>query len=282
MLAGLYVAMACLVPGGVADKSVGLDAPTVTKRFDIALFTIRVQQPRFTNPFTDVDMTGAFTPEGGRTIRLEGFCDSQDGGVFRLRFCPAQAPAVYKYRITFKSADLNRVFSGELSCEPSDHAGPVIVDPRHPKHFIHAGNGEPFYHLGYTAYHLLDPANSDAEIGKLIDYCKQEGFNKIRFLLTGYPRDNDKASSQAAEYGVADPWQAANYGAAAGSMHALPAWLGEPHRYDFTRFNVEYWQKADRAVRAMRDAGILATCIFTIEKQGLPREIKALSDAEYR
>ncbi len=281
MLPAWYTVLVCLAPGAATDAAASIEAPAAVKRFDVAEFAIRIARPQFANPFTDVALTGEFAAAGGDWVRVQGFCDSQDGSVFRLRFCPTQAPADYRYRITLKAADRERVFRGELSCKPSDHPGPVIVDRKHPKHFIYAGSGKPFYHLGYTAYHLLDPANDDARIRQVINYCTEEGFNKIRFLLTGYPRDNNQASSQAGEYGVADPWQAANYGALAGSLHALPAWLGKPHRFDFTRFNVEYWQKADRAIFAMRDAGIVATCIFTIEKQRLPRELRALSDAEY-
>src|SRR4029078_1404575 len=54
------------------------------------------------------------------------------------------------------------------------------------------------------------------------------------------------------------------------------------HHYDFTRFNVAYWQKADRAVQRLRAAGIVATCIFTIEKQNPPKEYGTLSAAESR
>lgn len=273
---------ACVLCGGANSTPAILQAPTAVKRFDPAEFTIQVASPQFANPFVEADVTGEFTPAGGQAVRVQGFCDSQDGSVFRLRFCPDLGSTVYKYRIIIKGPSFEQVFTGELPSESSDRSGPVVVAPRNRKHFIYAGTGKPFYHLGYTAYHLLDPANDDAQIKRLIDYCTEEGFNKIRFLLTGYPRDSGRASSQPGEYGLTDPWQAPNYGAPAGSMHELPAWLGEPHHYDFSRFNVDYWQKADRAVLAMRKAGILATCIFTIEKQGLPRELKALSEEEYR
>ena len=47
----------------------------------------------------------------------------------------------------------------------------------------------------------------------------------------------------------------ANYGAKPGRVNPLPAWPGKPHAYDFTRFNVAHWQKAEYAVRRMREAG---------------------------
>ena len=83
-----FVILVCLVPGGPPDAAVVLQAPAVMKRFDVAEFTLRVAEPRFKNAFTDVELTGEFTPDGGQTIRVQGFCDSQDGSIFRLRFCP--------------------------------------------------------------------------------------------------------------------------------------------------------------------------------------------------
>jgi len=260
-----------------------LEAPRSVKRFDPAEFVVRVEQPTFKNPFTDVELTGEFVPAGGTAIRVEGFADSQDGSVFRLRFCPELADVTYEYSLRLQGIGIDRRFGGKLLCEVSDRAGPVIVDPQHPKHFIHAGSRKPFHHLGYTAYHLLDPSNDDAQVDATIDYCRRHGFNKIRFLLTGYPRDNDKRPVTETPYvpPKGNPWRVPNYGSRPGQVNPLPAWVGEPHDYDFTRFNVAYWQRIDRAVRRMRDHGIVATCIFTIEKQNLPKEYGRLTEAEY-
>jgi len=158
---------------------------------------------------------------------------------------------------------------------------PVIVNREHPKHFQYTGSGRPFYHLGFTAYHLLDPSNTDEQILELLDYCVQNGFNKVRFLLTGYPRDTDTRSKEQYTF-AGGAWKLPNYGAPPGELNPLPAWLGNPHGYDFTRFNVAYWQKVDRAVQAMRQRGIIATCIVTIEKQNLPQEYGALTEHEQR
>lgn len=243
--------------------------PATVSRYDVAEFVVTVPDLAVKNPFTELTLAGEFTAPNQPAIQVAGFVDSADGRTLRLRFCPAQADATYAWRIALKAGEQSRAWRGELRCEPSPRPGPVIVDAKHPKHFKYAGSGKPFYHLGYTAYHLLDISNDDAQVQSLIDYCRTHGFNKIRFLLTGYPRDRD---------GVKD----ANYGAIRGQVNALPAWPGEPHHHDFTRFNVEFWRKADRAVVRMREAGIVATCIFTIEKQDLPKEYGALTDAEYR
>ena len=281
MMALLVGLASCVYPSVTQASAVTLEAPASVKRFEPAEFVVRVAQPSFTNPFTEAELTGTFSTANETTVTVGGFCDSQDGRVFRLRFCPAAARVSYTYEITLTGGGLERKFKGTLKCEPSEGPGPVIADPQHPKHFIYAGSGRPFYHLGYTAYHLLDPTNSDEQVAALVAYCAEQGFNKIRFLLAGYPRDGDNRTSHDNEHGVPDPWKAPNYGAKPHEVNALPAWLGEPHHYDFNRFNVAYWQKVDRAVQRMREAGIVATCIFTIEKQDLPREYGALTAAEY-
>jgi hypothetical protein len=306
----LAVVLSLGTPPGVHTAEL-IQAPRSLPRFDVAEFVVKVAVAPLKNPFTDAELSGAFTLPDGTTIEVPGFADSQDGSVFRLRFCPqaekmgtgtlldgvsprsshigsepvpivSAAGATYRYELTLRGGGLKKEFRGELACTPSDRPGPVIVDPKHPKHFIYAGSKKPFYHLGYTAYHLLDPSNSLADIDATIDYCAEHGFNKVRFLLTGYPRDFDRRTSKDVEHGVPDPWKAPNYGSKPGRVNPLPAWLGKPHAYDFTRFNVAYWQRVDHAVRRMRVRGIVATCIFTIEKQDLPKEYGRLSEHEYR
>lgn len=259
-----------------------LEAPASIPRFDPAEFIVRLEEAPAGNPFTELELTGEFSLPDGQPVRVTGFCDDQEGRVLRLRFCPEQARREYRYRLHLRGRNLDRSFSGALRCEDSDRPGPVIADPQHPRHFIWAGTGRPFYHLGFTAYHLLDPSNDDAQVKETIEYAARLRFNKIRFLLTGYPRDLDRRVSQDTEYGVGDPWKAPNYGSKAGQVNPLPAWLGEPHAYDFTRFNVAYWQRVDRTVRLLREAGMVATCIVTIEKQDLPNEYGRLTEHEFR
>ncbi|MBN2268984.1 MAG: DUF4038 domain-containing protein [Sedimentisphaerales bacterium] len=261
-----------------------VEQPKAAACFDASKFVIKVSAeggPPFKNPFTDAELTGTFEGPDGASLRVAGFCDSQDGSIYRLRFCPRKV-GIYKYSLSFRAEGVEKKLAGRLICEPSGSQGPVVVDPNNPKHFIYAGSKKHFYHLGYTAYHLLDTSNDDSQIEAVIDYCIRNGFNKIRFLLTGYPRDTDKRTSTDVEYGVADPWKAPNYGSEPGQVNPLPAWPGRPHNYDFTRFNLAHWRRIDRAVKLMRQKGLVATCIITIEKQDLPKEYGQLTEHEYR
>jgi Domain of unknown function (DUF5060)/Protein of unknown function (DUF4038) len=254
--------------------------PSVVPCFDIYEITVQLDPAPDGNPFTDIEVDATFTPQGGSPIKVDGFCDDQWGRCFRVRFCPSIPDTEYKFSLT-TSAVSRKHYTGSFRTTGPRAMEPVVVNPEHPKDFRFALSRKPFYHIGLTAYHLLDTSNDDRQIKELLDYCVRYGFDKVRFLLTGYPRDNDTRSKS--EYKLdGDPWKLPNYGAPPGEVNPLPAWLGKPHHYDFTRFNVTYWQKADRAVQAMRDRGIVATCIMTIEKQNLPREYGALTKNEKR
>jgi len=263
-----------------ASRAVAVEAPGSVKRFDPAEFVLRVTNPVAANPFTDVDVTARFEAPGGAR-GVDGFCDDPEGGLFRVRYS-AEAAGEHRYRIEFRDPAGRQTFEGAIAVEEDARRGPVVADPRRPRHFVWKATGESFFHLGYTAYHLLDPGKSDADVLALIEWCAARGFNKIRFLLAGYPRDTDTRTSTDVEHGVPDPWKRPNYGAPPGSVLPLPAWEGEPHKYDFARFCVPHWRKADRAIRAMRARGIVATVIFTIEKQDLPREYGRDTPAEHR
>ena len=269
-----------LITGSVHADMTLRSGPAVIPCYDMYEIALESDSPVKGNPFTDIEVRAVFTPEGGSPIEVDGFCDEQKGRCFRVRFCPSIAETKYTFVLTTNLAN-NKKYTDSFQTTSPEGMEPVIVNPDKPRHFQFASSGKPFYHMGLTAYHLLDPSNDDRQIEELVDYCVQHGFNKVRFLLTGYPRDNDTRNPN--EYTFeGDPWKLPNYGALPGELNPLPAWFGKPHEYDFTRFNVTYWQKADRAIEAMRDRGIVATCIVTIEKQGLPKEYGVLTDHEKR
>ncbi|MFH1515289.1 MAG: putative collagen-binding domain-containing protein [bacterium] len=265
-----------------AQNEVSLEAPSTAPQYGVAEFVFRVQGVTIRNPFTDIEIKGTYV-SGNTRFSVDGFADSQDGSLFRLRFSPEIANTTYTYDISFKGSGVTKNFTGKLVSTAPQDKGPVIVDPLRPKHFIYAGTKEPFFHIGCTEYHLLDISNDDSQVEATINYCQQYGFNKIRFLLSGYPRDYDNRTSDDVDHGVPeDPWEAPNYGSLPGKVNPLPTWLGKPHDYDFERFNVIHWQRVDRAVRLLKEKWIIATCIIQIEKQNLPKEIGELTANEYR
>jgi len=277
----IALGMVAFWPGVVLAREVRfLPSSDRIPLFGLFEVEVRVRSPVIANPFADARLSGVFKSDG-EEIAVEGFADSLESDLFKIRFSPQRPQARYTYCLAYSDAAGTETFTGRFQCVEGREFRPVVVDPQHPKHFIHAQSDRHFYHLGLTAYHLLDPSQSDAQVLGTIQYAERNGFNKIRFLLAGYPRDMpDSRKPSDPEYGATNP--ARNYGAPEGMVNPLPVWAGEPHHYDFSRFNPDYWRKVERAIRAMRDRGIVATVIFTIEKQNLPSEYGTLTEAEYR
>jgi len=245
-----------------AQRLTLVSAPNQVPRYGLFEAAIRVANPVAHNPFTEATFEGTFTSPGGKRATADGFCDSADGTLFKVRFCPSQVGAC-RYELTYTDRAGKQTLKGRFNCANTHNPGPVIADPQAPQHFIYAGSSKHFYHLGITAYHLLMPENSDADIRHYVDWCAAAGFNKIRFLLAGYALEGA-------------------YGAPPGLPTPVLPWPGGQDHLDFTRFDVGYWQRAERAITYMRDKGIVATVILMIEKDDLPMQLGALSEHEYR
>jgi hypothetical protein len=79
---------------GVAWEVTGSEGPRVAfsgppaevETYDFAEIVIRVTDPDVANPFTDASVEGHFAQEGREPVTVDGFCDSKDGSVFRIRF----------------------------------------------------------------------------------------------------------------------------------------------------------------------------------------------------
>ena len=70
--------------------------------FEFIEVTATVRTPLAHNPFTDAALTGDFEPAGSAPgAAIEGFCDSTNGSVYRIRFMPSKAD-VYSFHVTFK------------------------------------------------------------------------------------------------------------------------------------------------------------------------------------
>lgn len=259
-------------------------APMEARRFEPLELRFEARESP-ANPFTDVALEVEFRHASGLSLSCDGFFDGdgagmQAGAVYRARFAPPLEGA-WQFTTTSNLDSLN-ARRGEIACGPAVGPGPAMPSRRAPRHFEFAGSGAPYYPLGATAYHLFSPANDDDAIIAALDAWQTRGYNRLRVLLSGYPRDDERPDIPPSERRHVDMWRRPNYGAPAGSVLPLPAWLGRPHAYDFARFDLSYWHKVERAVRAMRERGIVACCIFTIEKQDLPSEYGAGSDAERR
>jgi hypothetical protein len=111
-------------------------ASSQVARYDFIEITATVNAPDARNPFEDATFTGTFeTSDGAQHWNVEGFCDSPDGGTFRIRFM-APIAGGYKYAITYKQGSFEKSSSGTFTATEAHGRGPLRVDPQYPWHFI--------------------------------------------------------------------------------------------------------------------------------------------------
>src|SRR5690242_11966988 len=72
--------------------------------YDFVEVSVQVTQPDVKNPFTDVSVRGTFGKRGSQRLSVEGFCDSADGTIFRVRFMPTTS-GEYTYSIVYKQGE---------------------------------------------------------------------------------------------------------------------------------------------------------------------------------
>ena len=78
-------------------------------------------------PFTDAKLLGSFGKTGGAArTAVEGFCDSVDGSLFRIRFMPS-SPGDYTYSVTYQQGDFQMPHTGRFRANKGQRRGPIRV-----------------------------------------------------------------------------------------------------------------------------------------------------------
>ena len=235
-------------------SQVSFSQPVETvEAYDYVEVIARVDKPDVRNPFLDATVTGSFSKADGTDRKsVEGFCDSTDGSVFRIRFMPA-SPGDYTYSATYRQGATEATHTGAFKASVSRRKGPVRVDPEYPWHFIWERTGEHYFFNGTTAFWLMG-WRDERIINNCIDRLRQLKINRIRVLLSGAANilwgepvmtgDNFTLMLR--------PW-----------MAEAPKSFDHP-KLDFTRFNIPYWQKWERMLRYARDRDMIVSAILDI------------------
>jgi len=219
--------------------------------YDFVEVAIEVASPDAANPFTDVSVTGEFAKGGGQKLAVEGFCDSPDGSIFRIRFMPA-SPGNYTYTVIYRQGDFTRTYSGKFRAVDGHRRGIVRVDPKYPWHFIWEGTDEHYFFNGTTAY-LLVAWKDENVIRQAIDRLHRLKVNRMRVLLAG-----GRPSSYWSEPIIPDE-QFRPY---------LNPWVAErPNStdnpgFDYARFNAAYYQKFERMLRSAREQDMIISIVM--------------------
>jgi hypothetical protein len=238
------------VPEGVtfSQSAQAVDA------YDFVEVTASVVSPDAQNPFTDATLAGWFeTADGSRRWPVEGFCDAEDGSVYRIRFMPPK-PGDYRYSVIYRQAGANKfekAFEGTFHANDAHRRGPIRVDPEYPWHFIWEGTGEHYFFNGTTAYWLMGWKDE-----RIIDYSLERlhrlKVNRLRVTIAG--RTNTFYGEPVMTGGnftvYLEPWPG-----------KMPDDIYHPG-FDYTRFHVAYWQKFERALRFARDRDMLFSLVL--------------------
>ncbi len=249
---------ACLLIAGAAGCSSGargevsfsLSGPNIDA-YDFAEVTATVSGPAASHPFIDATLTGSFeTADGTKRWQVEGFCDADDGSVFRIRFMPPKA-GDYRYSVEYSQGGFRRSSEGVFHASDGHRRGPIRVDPQYPWHFIWEGTGEHYFFNGTTAYWLLG-WRDDAVIDASIERLHQLKINRMRVTIAG--RTNQFYGEPVMAGGEWTPfvvaWPAEN-----------PDDLLHPG-FDYTRMNLPYWRKFERALRFARERDMIVSLVL--------------------
>jgi len=236
-------------PGGVSFSQ----PPGNVEAYDFVEVTAQISGPDARNPFTDATLKGSFG-KAGETARtdVEGFCDSPDGSVFRIRFMPS-TPGDYTYSIAYRQGGFEKTHSGTFHAVDGHRRGPLRVDPKYPWHFIWEGTGEHYFFNGTTAF-WLEGWRDESTIEYCIERLLSLKINRMRVLVAG------NANIFWGEPVMTGP----NF------TYALRPWLAkEPESFDhpgidFTRFNTPYWQKWERMLRFSRERNMIISVVQDI------------------
>lgn len=220
------------------------------------VFEVAVNGKSEGNPFLDYEIIGTFTAEH-ETVKVSGFYDG--GGVYRVRFMPSYEG---KYTYTIEGSAVDAAVTGEfevIAAMGINH-GPVrVVDET----LLAYADGTPHYSVGTTCYAWVNQSMELQE--QTLDTLSKSPFNKIRFCI--FPKFY--------EFNVREP---INYPFERGHGEGLdPAlveiqanrtyWPLEPvpemdYGFDYTRPNVEHFQRFDLRIKQLMDMGIEADIIL--------------------
>jgi hypothetical protein len=249
--------------------------------FDFVEITAQVFGPHPGNPFTDGSIRGTFkSATGNKQWNVEGFCDAEDGSVYRLRFMP-QAPGGYTYSVEYRQGWFKKASSGVFQVSDGHRRGPVRIDPQNRWHFVWEGTGEHYFFNGTTAYWLMGWRDEQV-IQASIERLHQLKINRMRVTVAGRTSEyyGESVMDGPSWSPLLRPWQTAKdvhylhilgrigqfFGVGGGSSDSL-ATLGYAEDiyhpgFDYSRFQVSHWQKLERALRFARDRDMVFSLVL--------------------
>lgn len=195
------------------------------------IFELSLKGPEDGNPFLDVTLGTRFKYKS-RVVEADGFYDGK--GIYRVRFMP-DTPGVWSYVTQSNCHELDGQ-TGEFTCiepSPGNH-GPVGV--RNIYHFAYV-DGTPYFPIGTTCYAWIHQGNELEE--RTLATLRNTPFNKLRMCV--FPKHYRYNESEPVYY---------------------PFERSEAGKWDFARFNPQFFRHLERRVGDLLGLGIEADIIL--------------------
>ncbi len=224
---------------------------TTLAAYDFVEVTVKVAGSDVGNPFTNASVNGWFEASGtSKRWQVDGFCDSPDGTVYRIRFVPPSA-GDYKYSVSYRQGAFEKSDTGAFRAVDNRRRGPIRVDPQYPWHFVWEGTGEHYFFNGTTAYWLTG-WKEDRIINNSLDRLHRLKVNRLRVTVAG--RSNvffGEPVMIAENYtNLPTPWPAER-----------PKDFTHPG-FDYSRFDIPFWQKFERMLKHARDEDVIISVVL--------------------
>jgi hypothetical protein len=249
-----FVAVNCnrgaVAPSAASALSISKPEQSV-EVYDFLELAATIESPQIQNPFTEAALRGRFElADGSRYWQVDGFCDSEDGSVYRIRFMPPTA-GDYRYLVEYRHGADRKAASGTFHAFKGNRRGPIRVDAKYPWHFVWEGTGEHYFFNGTTAYWLMGWSDEKV-IQSSIERLHRLKINRMRVTVAGRTNLAYGEPVMVGEKWTSflTPWPA-----------QMPDDLYHPG-FDYSRFYLPHWQRLDRMLRFARERDIIISLVL--------------------
>jgi hypothetical protein len=214
-----------------------------------SVFEVSINGNKNGNPYTDYSIEGVFEGKD-ETVKVNGFYDGE--GLYKIRFMPSfEGEYTYKISGTFS----NVITTGGFTVTPATKGnhGPVRV--AHTYHLTYE-DGTPYYCVGTTCYVWTHQSRELQE--QTLEELRKGYFNKIRFCV--FPKHYDYNFREPDVY----PYEGTPMDSSILTKENFWSYNGnsEGNKWDFKRFNPEYFRRFEKRIEDLMMLGIEADLII--------------------
>ena len=212
------------------------------------VFEAILEGPLEGNPFTEQQIRATFCGKN-ETVCCDGFYDGE--GIYKVRFMPS-FEGEYTFFVETSFCE-QRSGSFTVEAPKEGNHGPVrVVNTWHTAY----EDGTPYYSIGTTCY--VWELQTDELIEKTFRTLKENVFNKIRFCI--FPKHYDYNLKEPRSY----PYEGTPVDSSVITAENFWNYTGktEGNKWNFSRFNPEYFRHIEKCIERLQGMGIEADLIM--------------------